>query len=254
MEVCNSCGRAARPAGGRRRVPVVVLLGFIIQLLWSIEGRAQQAIVNMPSADITPKGQVFLMHETQARWWKQGPYWYGTNFFTYGVGGNTEVAVTSYNHGSPNAPNAAIGVGFKSAIPLLKERLAEREVKLTVGQMMIFSTSGKGVGSFSYAHGSFKLPKLGTRVTAGISGGTSELFKRDTVHFIGSVEHKLGKRWMLVTEWFSGRHDFGFVVPGVLYHPTERTVVVVGYKIPNHPSNGKPGFVFEFGVFLGGRK
>ncbi len=213
--------------------------------------RAQQAIINMPSADITPEGQVFLMHETQFRSQQPGRFWYGTNFFAYGMGKNTELAVTTYNHGTPSAANAAVGIGFKSAIPLFKKARPEHEYKLTVGKMMIINTSGRGMGSFMYAHGSFKIPSTRTRITAGISGGTDELFKKDTVHFIGSVEQKITKRFYFVTEWFSGRHDFGFLVPGVLFHPTERTVVVAGYKIPNHPSNGKPGIVLEFGIFLG---
>lgn len=227
---------------------------LIVVVIGAGEVRAQQAIVNMPSADITPRGQMFLMHETQSRSWGPGRYWYGTNFLTVGVGGNTELALTTYNHGVPAAPNAAVGVGFKTGIPLFQQALAERDVQLTVGKMMIISTTGRGVGNFTYGHGSFRLPRAGTRITAGISGGTDELFKKDTVHFIGAVEHKLGKKWMVTAEWFSGRHDFGFLTPGVLYHPSPNTVVVVGYKIPNHASNGEPGFVFEFGIFLGKKK
>jgi hypothetical protein len=230
---------------------------FIISLLVVTGYRevlGQQAIVNMPSADITPRRQVFLMHEMQTRFREPGRFWLGTNFLAVGVGRNTELAVTTYNHGWPHVPNAAIGVGFKSGIPLFEQTHAEREIRVTVGKMMIFSTTGRGVGSFSYSHGSFRLPGSGTRITAGISGGTDELFKRDTVHFIGAIEHKFGKKWMVTTEWFSGRHDFGFLTPGVAYHPTPRTVVVLGYKIPNHASNGKSGIVFEFGIFLGEKK
>jgi hypothetical protein len=47
---------------------------------------------------------------------------------------------------------------------------------------------------------------------------------------------------------------FGFVTPGILYHPTPRTVLVAGDKIPNHRANGKAGFIFEFGIFLGRRE
>ena len=231
----------------------VVIHSILIVLTLAGEVRAQQAIINMPSADITPRGQIFLMHETQVRSWEPGRYWYGTNFLTYGAGKNTELALTTYNHGGPQTPNAAVGVGFKTGIPLFRQSLAEREVQLTVGNMMILSTTGRGVGTFIYGHGSLRLPGSGTRVTAGISGGTDELFKRDTIHFIGALEHKLNKRWMLTAEWFSGRHDFGFLTPGVLFHPTPDTVFVVGYKIPNHQSNGKSGFVVEFGIFLGQR-
>ena len=65
---------------------------------------AQQAIVNMPSADITPKGKHFLMHETQTRAWNPGRYWLATNFYAYGIGRDTELALTSYNAGSPKSP------------------------------------------------------------------------------------------------------------------------------------------------------
>ncbi|MEY4167490.1 MAG: hypothetical protein RIR52_1314 [Acidobacteriota bacterium] len=223
----------------------------VFLILSAVEAKAQQAIINMPSADITPRGQVFLMHETQTRGWEPGRYWYGTNFLTYGVGKGTELALTTYNSGLPRVPNTAVGVGFKTGLPLFRGSRVVREAQLTLGQMIIFSTTGRGIGSFSYGHGSFRLPRAGTRITAGISGGTDELFKKDTVHFIGGVEHRIGRRWMVTTEWFSGRHDFGFVTPGILYHPTSRTVIVAGYKIPNHRSNGKAGFVFEFGIFLG---
>jgi len=75
----------------------------------------QQAIVNMPSADITPKGKHFLMHETQVRPQMAGRYWHGTNFYAYEVGKSTELAVTNYNAGGPAAKNFATGIGFKSS-------------------------------------------------------------------------------------------------------------------------------------------
>lgn len=46
------------------------------RLLWFLAymACAQQAIINMPSADIKPKGNHFFMHETQTKWWGQNPY------------------------------------------------------------------------------------------------------------------------------------------------------------------------------------
>jgi hypothetical protein len=66
--------------------------------------QAQQAIVNMPSADITPAGKHFVMHETQMRSWNPGRYWYGTNFYCYGVGRDTELTVTNWNTGNHGSP------------------------------------------------------------------------------------------------------------------------------------------------------
>lgn len=212
--------------------------------------RAQQAIVNMPSADITAKGTGMLMHETQMRPFQAGTYryWYGTNFLTYGVGKNTELALTTYNAGTPVATNQNVGVGFKSGIPLGNDA---RERKITVGSMALFNYMGKGVGNFSYAHYSWRLPHARTRLTMGGWVGTEQMFKKNTGNFLGGIEHPVNKRFYLLAEWFAGKHDGGFFIPGVLFHPTPKQMVVVGYKIANNPQNGAGGFVVEYGFFFG---
>jgi hypothetical protein len=205
----------------------------------------------MPSADITPKGQMFVMHETQWRLRNPGSFWYGTNFFTYGTGKNTELAVTWYNAGTPAVANQNVGFGFKSAIPLGRDA---SEKKLTVGSMGLVNYRGMGVGNFTYSHYSFRLPKAKTRLTMGGWFGTRQLFKRNTGNFLGGIEHPLSKKVILLTEWFTGTHDLGFAIPGVLYHPTPNQIIVVGYKFANDPRNGKNGLVLEYGFFFGGKE
>ncbi len=223
-------------------------LRAVMLILFPPAAFGQQAIVNMPSADITPKGQGFVMHETQWRPWNEGSYWYGTNFFTYGVGKNTELAVTTYNAGSPTVRNQNVGLGFKSAIPLGG---GNAEKKLTVGSMALVNYKGMGVGNFTYSHYSFRLPKAKTRLTMGGWFGTEQLFKKNTGNFLGGVEHPINKKFILLTEWFAGTHDLGFVIPGVLYHPTPRQIIVVAYKFANDPRNGRNGLVLEYGFFFG---
>ena len=92
------------------------LVLFVVSL-----ASGQQAIINMPSADITPKGKHFLMHVTQTRAWQPARSWSGTNFYAYGTGHSTELAVTSYNGGSPLSKNFATGIGFKAAPQLWKQ-------------------------------------------------------------------------------------------------------------------------------------
>ncbi len=224
----------------------------VVFFLTSFSVFAQPAIVNMPSADITPKGKNFFMHETQVRAWNPKPYWYGTHFYTRGIGYATELAVTSYNLGSPAVPNFNTGIGFKSSPQIFKKQLPNRELKLTVGQMAVMNHRGGGLGSFSYSHLSFKLPKLDGRVTAGGWHGTRQLFKRNTGNFLFGYEQPIGKSHKLywVNEWFAGRHDFGFFITGFLYHPNKRDIFVVAYKIPNVLDNGRHGLVVEYGFFF----
>jgi hypothetical protein len=210
---------------------------------------SQQAIVNMPSADITAKGKHFVMHETQVRPQLPGRYWYGTNFYAYGVGKATELAVTSYNAGGPAAANFATGIGFKSSPQLFRESKPDLEVKLTVGQMAVLNHRGKGLGSFSYSHLSMRAPGTHTRFTVGGFYGTRELFLRNTGNMLASVEQPLfHHKIQIVAEWMKGKHDFGFFVPGISFHLPHEQVIVVAYKIANHPSNGKNGLVLEYGL------
>ncbi|MBZ2183987.1 MAG: hypothetical protein K7J46_04690 [Bryobacter sp.] len=210
---------------------------------------SQQAIVNMPSADITPRRKHFYMHETQTRPQNPGRYWYGTNFYAYGVGKATELAVTSYNVGTPATPNFATGIGFKSAPQLFRKTREELEIKWTVGQMGVMNHRGKGFGSFTYSHLSMRTPGTKTRLTAGGFYGTEELFKRNTGNFLGSVEQPLfHHKIQVVAEWFRGQHDFGFFIPGVSFHLPKEQVIVVAYKFANNPKNGANGLVIEYGL------
>lgn len=84
-----------------------------------------------------------------------------------------------------------------------------------------------------------------------MSGGTKAIFGNNSVNFIAGYEHPIvQKKLYAVGEWFSGRSDFGFFTPGLLYHPTKNTVLVGAYKIANNKSNGGNGLVLEYGFFF----
>ena len=71
---------------------LVFLLGS--WLLDSPTAMGQQAIVTLPSADLTDKGTLFAMNESQLRAWGREPMWNATFFLTYGLGYHTELAAT----------------------------------------------------------------------------------------------------------------------------------------------------------------
>ena len=222
----------------------------------------QQAIINLPSADITPKGKNFLMHETQTNFWNDIKSWYATNFYCRGIGYHTEIALTAYHSGFPGtSTNENIGFGFKTSLPILKEWNDFRDVNLTIGSMGLINTRGLGIGNFSYSHLNFRLPFLRTRITAGGSFGTHQLFLPNqgeiiddfyTVHGIFGLEQPLfTDKIQWINEWFTGIHDFGYFTTGLLFHPFSKNhVIVVAYKIPNDDSVGKDGIVLEYGLFF----
>ena len=213
-----------------------------------IRGFAQQTIFNVPSADVTPQGHVFLQQEAQFNGSNPGAFFNGTTYSAIGIGHNTEIDATLFNVGAPATQNMTIGVGFKSAIPIagLKDKFPEREFKLTIGSDILFGLEGNGIGNWTYAHLSARVPKVNTRLTAGLSYGTRQVFGQQTTAFIAGVEQPITKKFSLIGDWYSGNEHFaGYLITGFSYAFPNNTTLYCGYQIPNSPQVGNNGFVIE---------
>lgn len=224
---------------------IFILILFLISAMPSF---AVQTVFNVPSADVTEKGHVFVQQEAQFRGWGDDAFFNGTSFADYGIGHNTDVGVTLFNVAAPSTHNITLGAGFKSAIPIpgLKEKFPEREFKLTVGSMVLSSLQGDGVGNWTYAHLSGRVPKIKTRLTAGISYGTRQVFGVDHTCFIAAVEQPVTKKFTILGDWFSGDEHFsGFLIVGGSYALPKNSTLYAGYQIPNSPQNGVSGFVVQ---------
>jgi len=213
-----------------------------------VQVQATQTIFNVPSADVTPQGHLFVEQEAQTVPWNTDSAFMGTTYTAVGVGHNTEVDATLFNVASPANQNISMGVGFKSAIPIpgLKEKFPEREFKFTVGSDMLIGLEGNGVGNWTYAHLSGRVPKLNTRLTAGISYGTKQVFGQETTCFIGGIEQPITKKLTFLTDWYSGsEHWSGYMIVGGSYALPKNTTLFVGYQVPNSSKVGSAGFAVE---------
>lgn len=207
---------------------------------------AQQSIFNVPSADVTPKGRVFTEAEFQFRPWNPGRNMLNTDYAAVGIGHNTELDMTLFNVSAPASNNITLGTGFKSVIPVLIKKLPNQELKIIGGTMVLASLEGQGVGNWSYCALSGRVPKVKTRLTAGVSYGTKQIFGKETVAFIGGIEQPLTKRLGLQVDWYSGTEHFaGFLISGFSYELPHDTAIYAGYQIPNSPKNGFSGFAIE---------
>lgn len=225
------------------------LIGLCL-LFFPLQAAAQQTIFNVPSADVTPKGKLFLQHESQFRGWKPGRFLSNTEYSAYGIGYNTELDATVFNINVPPSDNITLGIGFKAAIPLLKKQLSDEELKLTVGSMLPISLQGDGVGNWSYSHLSVRIPKVKTRLTGGVSVGTRQIFGRNAIAFIGGVEQPVIKRVNIIADWYSGTHNLGLFITGVSVAFPEDTHLYVGYQIQNTDRSGSQGLVVELSKLL----
>ena len=225
-----------------------LFITIILLIFLGPKANATQTIFNVPSADVTEKGHIFVQEEAQTTPWNTDKAFYSTTYGAVGIGHNTEIDATLFNVGSPATENISIGVGFKSAIPIpgLKEKFPQREFKFTFGSDMLFGLEGNDVGNWSYAHLSGRVPKLNTRLTAGVSYGSRQVFGENATAFIAGIEQPVTKKFSLLGDWYSGsEHWAGYLIVGGSYALPHNTTLYAGYQIPNGPNVGVNGFVIQ---------
>lgn len=191
-----------------------------IWLVLSSVAFGQQTIVNVPSDALTPRGQVFLMHETQLSWGSKTPDFNTTNFFAYGWNEQTELAITLYNVDEFGSDAMALGVGFKTAKELSAEWFEEFDPKWTYGFMAPISLAeqDQAVGYFGYTHSTFAVPDTELRLLGGVAAGSKNLFEQDAISALIGAEYPLTEHLSFTGEWFSGSHSLSGLIPGLTYH------------------------------------
>ncbi len=220
----------------------------------SSEALGQQTIINVPSDDLTPKGQQFVLHESVILPRKASGDYQSTNFYTFGLSKRTELAATLYNVDNAGSSDMSLGLGFKSVFPVLRERAPLMHTKWTVGHMVPISLqpSSPSVGFFSYSHLAFDIPNTDLRLLGGVAGGSRNVWGETTASAIAGVEYPLTDHLSFTGEWFSGTHNFSGLIPGFTYH-NDDLIVVGGFKIPNNFEPRDYGVVLELGLFFGGK-
>jgi len=227
-----------------------LLLAFS-SLSWTL--CAQSLIVGIPNADVAPKGEFALAHESQFNRFQNGNYWNSFTFATYGIGKHTELASSVYGVSSPSSGNRAIGFGTKTSLPLKIRGLSSRwEPKTAFGFMIPVSLDGNGTGYWFYANGSFRIPGPRTRITVGPSYGTRQIFGRRAYSTMVGIEQPLTRRWSVVSDWFSGTNDLGAAIFALSWQKDRRTLIIFGYKLANNARTGKPAFMLEVARTFGG--
>ncbi|WP_338869221.1 hypothetical protein WBJ53_19575 [Spirosoma sp. SC4-14] len=233
---------------------------------------AQSLLVGIPSADVAKKGHLEYTHESQWGRGKDGYFkWNSFNFFTYGFSERTELALSLVNVGWPETRNVALGAGYKTIIPLGNKPGLFSERKLAIGQMVYVAT-GKTpsvardrLGGWVYTHLSTRLAPSRTRLTAGLSYGSSHVFgfrygsiagmdgiaesspplvANTPFCFIGGLEQPLSRHISLIVDWFSGRHDLAAVIPAVQLN-LGKQVLILGYKRANDQHHDTNALVTE---------
>jgi hypothetical protein len=224
---------------------------------------AQSLIVGIPNAEATPKGAWFFTHESQIET-ETRRAWNTFQFLTYGAGHlgksilpggfETELALSFVNFGRPATGNRTIAAGFKSVYELPSAVGRAWQLRGTLGVFVPISLDGNGAGSWVFSSGSLRIPKLRTRLTAGPTYGTPQLFGKEKFGAMAGIEQPLGgafrQRVSLIADWYSGRHDLASAIPALQFNLPREWIFITGYKIPNRGAATQRAFVIEFAGIL----
>lgn len=252
----------------RKSIIQFLLASFL--LLLSQQSQAQSLIAGIPSADVAHLGRFEMTHESQIKPNFTKPGWNSFNILCYGLSKTTELTMTYNNLGNAKIPNQALGFGFKTMIPVVKD--SHWEPKLGGGLMGGISTVDWSGGYWAYGLSSFRLPGLKTRFTAGLSYGTSQFFGWGTrtsrspisgdkveenfrftpISFMGGIEQPITDKFSLLADWFSGDHDLGALIAGGQYRFSDDFLLISGWKIDNE-SRDDDALIIELVFNFGGK-
>lgn len=226
---------------------------LLLAIFSTLTADAQQTVFNVPSSDVTDKNSFFFQHQSGPRPW--GPKsWTMTDNLGYGIGLHTELDVTEVGlnafGGRKWADQTTLGIGFKTVWPLLSKKYESSELKWTVGELIPTTFKNTSVGSWSYSTLSGRIPKLNTRITAGVDYGTKQIYGTHQFSTMVAYEQPLNRHWMLQGDWFSGTHTGGVFIPGIVYSFNSGTMLSFGFQIPNPGAAANKAFVFEYTTFF----
>lgn len=244
--------------------------GALIGLL-ARQASAQSLIVGIPNAEVTHLGSFSFTHESQTDLWRRDATWNSFSFLTYGLSKKVELAVSLSNLAAPRSGNLAMGAGYKFVHQFGEDnpRLNRWELKATFGQMVLFSLEPRPLGSadarqaqglepqsppvggWVYSHGSLRLPITRTRLTAGLSYGSSQAFGPGNypVSFMGGIEQPVVPWLSLVADWYSGSHALASFIPAIQFNlKRPKGALIFGYKRPNDPGSQRDAAIIEFMV------
>lgn len=240
--------------------PHVCGLTIVMLILTAVPTMAQQNLFNIPSGDITPKGEFFYQHQFN--------FYTTTEFeskshFVYGLGEGwdagvnlvdlplqvDEVPVLSFNDDSNRKPLYPLLM-----FTLQKQFKINKHIKLNVGSQAGPNISPQARNKkFAFFHYGLVKSRLFKRVNLTLGGyHTDDTFVGQEKHHVGVLvgyEIPLTRRLSLMGDMISGNHKKSQSTIGALYTISKR-VQLCGAALLDYPHGKKNhGVVLELNLF-----
>lgn len=207
---------------------ICVLSTFTVLLISGLDVEAQQTIINVPSSEVLPVGEIILKDSNRFRPFSPDEFVSITPSVTAGVGHGIEASggvATSIND----------GVRVRGDVSVKKVTFITGSTRFTVGMRVSpYLSESSGPDNFTYAHISQRIRKTKTSLTAGMYVAGNKQFLPDRPGVVLGLDQVLiGNKLRLVVDWISRNESYGVLGAGLKYRPT-RTISITGAAlIPN---------------------
>jgi len=204
---------------------------------------AQQNIINVPSSDVLPGGNVILKQSN-----KFSPF------------DNSYVSLTpSVIMGVGKGIEASVGVGTtisennstKMNIGVKKVFKYKKATRFTIGSTLSPNlTEGKSPDSMLYAHTSYLCKKTKTTLTAGGFVGGKEQMPTLTGVMLGIDQTIVPNKLRIVADYISRDESWGAFSAGFKFRPEPTTSITTAVIVPNDKEN-RVAFSISISKYLG---
>lgn len=217
---------------------------------------AQQNFFNVASSDITAQGKLFFQEQLNVTDGMQQ----SNTTLDLGLGHNAEVGINLNGFGLDNGPigGLLLNDSIKPYAPFVLLNAQKRfelgtNTAISIGaQGGISSTAHTRQGGLIYCNFIYKNEDHGLKLVAGPYHASSSYFGegdlligRDLGLQAGFEKSLVRDKLVLQTDFISGSHSLGEVVPGAAYNLTTHWILSCGYQIPTMGSSSVHALVFE---------
>ena len=229
---------------------------FILLASVGLVSFGQQNFFNVPSSEITPKGKVFFQEQFNIAENHQQ----SSTTLDLGLGKGFEVGLNC--NGLTVLEDRKTHEDFNDSIlPYDPFILANAQKRFELGDGMAIAVGAQyGVtatthvkdGGMAYCNFVYGNPSLGLKCVVGPYYASKSYFGEGTRLFNDAIGVEAGveksiipEKLVVQTDFISGEHDLGELVPGGAYYLTHNWILSAGYQIPTFGSSSIHSLVFE---------
>lgn len=205
----------------------IIVIGVLIFAAPSI--RAQQTIINVPSSEVLPAGDLILKDSN-----KYGPTNGNSSIIpsmTLGIGRGMELTTgvgTTFNTGTI----------VRNDIAAKKVWFLGNSTRLTVGgNITPYLNEHSRPDSFLYTHVSQRIKKTKTSITGGFYLNGQHSFPNNAGLLIGLEQVIIPNKLRLAFDWLSTQDSYGRMGVGLKYRPVPTVSITSAVIIPNQDTD-----------------